>query len=49
MAAWPLFNKKAESRMAKVISATGAKGLWSLLLRLNNMTPLSTSRGESPH
>lgn len=34
--------------MAKVISATGAKGLWSLLLRLNNMTPLSTNGGESP-
>lgn len=33
--------------MAKVISATGAKGLWSLLLRLNNMTPLSINRGES--
>lgn len=34
--------------MAKLISATGAKGLWSLLLTLNNMTPLSTNGGESP-
>lgn len=35
--------------MIKVISATGVKGLWGLLLRLNNITPLSTNGGESPH
>lgn len=34
--------------MAEVVSATGAKGLWSLLLSLIKMTPLSNNGGESP-